>query len=224
MSADFEKKFGIPLIQTYGQTESGHIAGWTASDLPLRERKQGSVGRPYPGVDVRIVDAEGHAVDAGTVGEIVCRSEGVMQGYSTTDEVRNEYLSTGDLGYIDVDGFLYVVGRLRDVIIAGGFNVYPAEVEAVIRQYAGVRDVAVFALADERLGEIPVALVVPAEPVPDPDRFAAELAAYCREQLSAYKVPRRFALVQDLPRTETMKTRVADLVKTFHAATGGVSS
>lgn len=206
----FEERFGLPIIQNYGQTEALHVAGWTREELVNGTWRAGSVGRPYPGVELRILDDEGRDVGVGEPGEIVVRSRHNMSSYvgeaARSDSSINDegWLHTGDLGYLDSDGYLYLVDRKKEVIIVGGFNVYPAEIEGVLLEHPDVADVAVVGLPDERLGEVPHAFVVPAD-VGDVEED--ELIQYCRDAVAHYKSIRGVTLVDELPRTQSQKTK-----------------
>jgi long-chain acyl-CoA synthetase len=200
----FEARFGVPVIGAYGQTEAfGGIAVEKVGDVLAGRRRPGSVGRPLPGVEVRIVTAEGRQAAAGEQGEIWARSAAVTSGYVGEAGDRppvdsDGWLHTGDLGHLDADGYLYITGRLRNVIICGGFNVVPEEVEARLLDDPAVRDAAVVALPDERLGEIPVALV---ETDDDGDAVLERVGP----RLAAYKRPRLLFAVATLPRVTNGK-------------------
>ena len=203
----FEARFGIPVLQAYGQTEAfGGIAIENVRDVLAGRRRPGSVGRPLPGVEVRIVSGDGSDAPAGEDGEIFARSGSVTSGYVGTDSAApvdaDGWLHTGDLGHIDGEGYLYVTGRLRNLIICGGFNVVPEEVEARLLEDPAVRGAAVTALADERLGEIPVALV-------ESEDAADALLARASTRLAGYKRPRLLFTVPELPRLATGKVDLA---------------
>ena len=160
----FEERFGIPVLQAYGQTEAfGGIAIENVKDVLSGHRRPGSVGRPLPGVEMRLVDADGEDVPPGEAGEIWVRSKSAMKGYLTGNGVDSsptgEWLHTGDLGRLDADGYLYITGRLKNIIICGGFNITPEEVEAALERDDRVTEAVVISWPDERLGEIPVAVV-----------------------------------------------------------------
>lgn len=202
----FTEKFGAFVLNGYGQAEIGEVIGWTAADAREHPEKIGAVGRPHPGVDVKIVGA-----DDGP-GRLLVRPPRRAEGYAAGDDLedrvdREGYVDTGDLARVDADGFVWIEGRAGDVINRGGNKVFPAEVEEVLRLSPGVHDAAVVGVSDPRLGEVPVAFVTGA-PV---DADALETLA--REHLAPYKVPVAFQHVDDLPRNDAGKVqrgRLAD--------------
>lgn len=196
---------GIPAVQTYGLTEAASQVTTLAPADALR--KLGSAGRPLFPVTVRIADEAGRPLPPGEAGEILVRGPTVTAGYfgrpeETARALRDGWLHTGDIGYLDQEGYLYVLDRRDDLIVSGGENVYPAEVEAVLRQHPAVADAAVIGLPDERWGQTVAAAVVlrPGCAV-DGD----ELVRFCRERLAGYKVPRCFRIVPSLPRNAAGK-------------------
>jgi acyl-CoA synthetase (AMP-forming)/AMP-acid ligase II len=199
------------LIQTYGLTEAGpRITTLRASDA---RRRPGSVGRAVPGMRIVIRSATGEALPPGQVGEIVVRGDGVMSGYfgdpaATADVLRDGWLRTGDLGWLDVDGFLWLAGRLRNLIISAGRNVIAEEVEECLRQVPGVTDAAVFAQPDELRGESVHALVVAHSGATPTER---DVRAFVAARLAQHKVPRRISFVAELPRTPNGKIDRAGL-------------
>ena len=203
---DFENRYGVPVLRNYGQTEfAGAIAFERLDDIEAGRRPPHSVGRLAPGVQVRIVDRQGGDLPHGEVGEIWALGKSAMTGYlgeSRTSASRAGWIATGDLGTVDAEGFLTVVGRLRDMLICGGFNVYPAIIEAAVNDLPDVVDSVAAGLPDERLGEIPVVAVV-LEPGAalelDPMRDAL------RSKLAAYELPRRLLCVDQIPRTHNGK-------------------
>ncbi|HEY5014370.1 MAG TPA: fatty acid--CoA ligase family protein, partial [Acidimicrobiia bacterium] len=205
----FIDKFGVVVLNGYGQAEIGEVIGWTALDAREHPEKLGALGRPHPGVDVKIADERGEPVAPGEVGRMLVRAPSMAAGEATGGDFGGRldaegHLDTGDLGRIDADGFVWIEGRAGDVINRGGNKVYPDQVEEVLRLTPGVADAAVVGVADERLGEVPVAFVVVA-----PERGAAvtddALRAVCREHLAPYKVPAAFHRVEELPRSEVGK-------------------
>ena len=208
LAQDFYERFGIPVLNAYGQTETaGEVIGWSAADIrAFATSKVGSVGRPHIGVDVKFIDEHGEVVGLSETGELCVRSPSVVGGYldgSSQQKFADGYLGTGDLGYMDEDGFVWLVGRRSDVIICGGFKIMPEEVEDVIRTHGDVLDVMVAGLPDERLGEVAHAFVVP-RPGWD-DESAAQLVGLVREALASYKAPRAIHVVDGLPRNSSDK-------------------
>jgi long-chain acyl-CoA synthetase len=204
---EVEARFACPLYEIWGMTELGGLGTTNTGYVPHR---LGSIGVPIPYVSCRIADTADPAVSLGPdeVGELMVRGPVVMQGYfgnpsATRQTIEPDgWLHTGDLARMGSDGYIYIVDRKKDMILTGGYNIYPAEIERVIAQHPAVAMVAVGSLPDELLGEIPKAYVVPRNGVSvDP----AELIAFCRERLAAYKLPRAVQLVDDLPKTSTGK-------------------
>ncbi|MEU9445899.1 AMP-binding protein, partial [Streptomyces sp. NPDC048304] len=203
---DFEETFGVPLVDAYGSTET---CGAITMNPPHGARVDGSCGLPVPGVDVRIVDpATGADVPAGQEGEVWVSGPNVMVGYhnspeATAEAMRDGWFRTGDLARRDEAGYFTICGRIKELVIRGGENIHPEEVEAVLRTVEGVADAAVAGAPHATLGEVPVAYVIPGPTGFDP----ASLVARCREQLSAYKVPERIHEVTDIPRTASGKIK-----------------
>jgi long-chain acyl-CoA synthetase len=208
----FEERFEIPIATNYGSTEVGHVAGWTRADLAAGRWKPGSAGRVYKGVRIEIRDQDGKALGVGEVGEICVRSD-LVKGYLGDGEagselIRNGWVHSGDVGYVDPDGVLFLVGRKRDMIKTGGFQIWPTELEEALRSHPMVADVAVIGVPNRRLGEVPKAYVVPVEQAPE--EMETELMDYVKNRLAHFKAVRQVELVVDLPRTETGKiNRVA---------------
>ncbi len=195
----FERRFGHRILERYGMTE----VGITLSN-PLRgERRPGSIGLPLPGVGARITGPEGATLPDGAVGELRIRGDTVFAGYfgrpeATAAALRDGEMCTGDLGFRDRDGYFVLCGRASEVILVGGLNVYPQEIETVILQDPAVLEAAAVGIPHPDLGEVPAAAVVPRAGATPPTEAA--LQALVREQLSAFKVPRRIRLVEALPR------------------------
>ena len=204
---------GVPVVQTYGMTETASQAATLAPADALR--KLGSAGQPLLPLELRIVTADRDAVP-GEVGEICVRGPMVTPGYHNNPVASaaafvDGWFHTGDLGYLDAEGFLYVVERRSDLIISGGENIYPAEVEAVLLAHPAVSEVGVVGVPDARWGQVPVAaIVVAAGHAPD-RALAAEVLAFCRARLAAYKCPRSVHFCAALPRTASGKLRRAEL-------------
>jgi long-chain acyl-CoA synthetase len=204
----FRDKFGVTVLNCYGQTEiGGEIVGWNAADSrAYGEEKLGSIGRPHEGVEVRIEE---------TSGELHVRTPATAAGYADGGPLGDRILPdgwfrTGDVARIDPEGFLWIEGRVSDMINRGGLKVFPGEVEEVLRLDPAVADCAVVAAPDERLGEVPWAFVVPMVAGADVD--GAALAAEARERLAPFKIPVRFVAVAELPRNEAGKVLHRELL------------
>jgi bile acid-coenzyme A ligase len=199
------------VYEVYGSTE-GIGATIIRGDEWLEH--PGSVGRPS-GCDLRILDAEGHDVPVGEVGEVYMRP---ASGHATFEYVGaasarvtpDGFLTVGDLGWVDNDGYLYIADRRVDLIVSGGANVYPAEVESALGEHPGVADVAVIGVPDEEWGRRVHAVVQPLDPSMPP--LAGDLDVHCRERLTSYKVPKTYEFLSSLPRNEAGKIRRSDLV------------
>ncbi len=206
----FMDKFGVVVLNSYGQAEIGEVVGWTAADASEHPEKLGALGRPHAGVDLKIVDADGARLAVDAVGRLMVRPPSMAAG-AVGDDLADRidadgYLDTGDIARVDVDGFVWIEGRAGEVINRGGNKVFPDQVEEVLRLAPGVADAAVVGVADARLGEVPVAFVVTASDVSDD-----ELRAVCREHLAPYKVPVAFHRIDALPRSEVGKVLRRDL-------------
>lgn len=197
----FEERFpGAVVLEGYGLSES---ASTTTFNISAEERKVGSIGKPIWGVHTRIVDEDDRPLPPGPdhVGEIVIRGHNLMKGYwnrpeATAEVFRNGWFHTGDLGYADEDGYLFIVDRKKDLIIRGGYNVYPREVEEVLYAHPGIAAAAVVGRPDARLGEEVVAHVALE---PGSTATADAVIAFCRERLAAYKYPREVRFLDTLP-------------------------
>jgi long-chain acyl-CoA synthetase len=200
----FEKAFGCAILEGYGLSETSPVASFNHPD---RERKPGSIGTPIRGVEMRLVGEGGGDLAPGDVGEIAIRGHNVMKGYwqreeATAEAIRDGWFRTGDIARRDEDGFYFIIDRAKDMIIRGGYNVYPREIEEVMMTHPAVSLVAVVGIKDERLGEEIKAYVVPKDGVvADPD----EIIAWCKDQMAAHKYPRLVEVVQGLPMTSTGK-------------------
>lgn len=199
--------FGNVLYDLYGSTEAGWVTIATPRDI---EERPTSVGRPVPGIELALFTPEGTRAPAGAPGEIFVRSEIAFEGYvgGGARDAREGFMSIGDVGRLDSDGYLYIDGRADDMVVVGGENVYPIEVEAVIESIAGVREAAVLGVEDPEYGHVLAAAVVG-------NVTAAEVEKRCRRELASYKVPRRIELVADLPRTGTGKVVKGELARKF---------
>ena len=191
----FVERFGVAVLNGYGQAEIGEVIGWTAQDWKEHADKVGSIGRPHPGVEIR-VDGHGHLLV-----KPPSHAAGIEERVGA-----GGFIDTGDLARVDDDGFVWIEGRAGDVINRGGNKVFPDAVEEVLLLSPSVREAAVVGRPDERLGEVPVAFVA-GEGCPD-----ADLVALCREHLVAYKVPAAFTWVDALPRSEVGKVLRKDLI------------
>jgi long-chain acyl-CoA synthetase len=197
----FEAHISGRLVEGYGMTEAN-----ACIIAPLRgTRKRGSIGIPIPEVEAKVVDVETgtQTLAPGEVGELVVRCPQQMQGYwrkadETAEVLRNGWLYTGDIAHMDAEGFFYLVDRKKEVILSGGFNVYPRDVEEVLNLHPKVREAAVIGIADAFLGEQVKAFVVPHE---GQAATADEIIAFCHEHLVAYKVPKQIEFRGSLPKT-----------------------
>ena len=205
----FERRYGVPILRNYGQTEfTGAIAFERYDDVKAGRRPPLSVGRVADGVEVRIVGNSDVDLPLGEVGEIWARGGSSMAGYLGADGAPKSgreadgWIATGDLGTLDADGFVAIVGRSRDLLICGGFNVYPAIVEAAVNEVPGVLDCAVAGRADERLGEVPVVAIVP---VPGATVELESTRTQLRARLAGYELPRELRLIDAIPRTSNGK-------------------
>jgi long-chain acyl-CoA synthetase len=209
-----EKTFGVTILEGYGCTESSAVI----SAETLTEHRPGSVGKPLPHAEVAILDPEGNAVPAGEDGEICVRGPGVMRGYwndpeLTAQTVRDGWLHTGDVGRLDEDGFLYVVDRLKDLIIRAGFNVFPRDVEDVLLEHPAVQIAACVGKPDAENGEEVVAVV---QLAPGQQVSGAELVEFSRARMAKYKYPREVTVLDAVPLTSVGKINrkaVRDLVR-----------
>ncbi len=224
--ADLRARFGVPVVVRYTSTEASLGTGTVPGDSD--DKIAGTVGRPVPGVSLTIAGDDGRSVPAGEVGRVRLRSAAVMRGYwggpptgagaagvvydttATRSVLADDgWLTTGDFGFLDADGYLRLVGRAHELYIRGGYNVYPAEVEAALGGHPDIEQIAVVGAPDPVLGEIGVAFVVPTRPTgtgaPTEDRLLAELRSAARACLADYKAPDRVIVVDALPMTSMMK-------------------
>jgi acyl-CoA synthetase (AMP-forming)/AMP-acid ligase II len=200
-----EAAYGVPMVEAYGMTEASHQM--SSNPLPPGERKAGSVGVPSPGVGIRIVDDEGNDVE---VGEVAIQGPGVTGGYVANPEANaqsffgDHWFRTGDRGRFDADGYLVLEGRLKELIIRGGENISPFEIEDVLTAHPLVADSVAFSIPDPRYGEeVGAAVVLTGE------SDEAALRSWCSERLAAFKVPRRIFVLEEIPRTPTGKLQRA---------------
>lgn len=216
----FRDRYGIPVLIMYGATEfSGAIAGWTK---PLHTEwwatKRGSVGKPFPGVKLRVVNEGGEVLSVGETGRLEVSS-------SQTGTGSGQWVRTSDLAHLDDDGFLFIDGRADDAIVRGGFKVHPETVADALRAHQQVLDVSIYGRADERLGQVPVAVVE----LVDASRPVAEddLKAFCRTQLTAYEVPVAIYTVDELPRSVSLKVdrrRLLEMVAEIENSANSIPS
>lgn len=207
LAQEVQDRFGCAIHIGFGATETG--GGISATSIADSNRRQATtVGQPMPGMEIRIVDEHRRPLDTGQVGELACRSDSVMLGYFGAPEETAEVLDedgwyyTGDLAVIDGDGYLKIVGRLKDVIIRGGQNIYPAEIESVLVSHPKVQEVAVLGVPAPMGGEKVWAYVIPES---EDGLTPSDVLAFCREELEPYKIPSRVELVDDFPRSENGK-------------------
>jgi long-chain acyl-CoA synthetase len=204
LNREFESHLCVPLLDGYGITETSTMV---TMNWPSGQRVLGSCGFPVPGLAVRIVDANGRDIEPNQEGELIVRGPNVMPGYhnkpeETGNALRAGWYHTGDLAKSDENGFLTITGRLKELIIRGGQNIAPAEIEEVVNTFAAVLDCAVVGLPHKHLGEVPVLFVVPR---PGHTIEIEALLGHCREKLSAYKVPHSVQFIAEIPRTGSGK-------------------
>ncbi|WP_234553955.1 long-chain-fatty-acid--CoA ligase [Thermus caliditerrae] len=210
----FERLTGAKLVEGYGLTEASPV---THCNPLYGPRKLGSVGLPFPGVEAKVVDEEGNEVPLGEVGELIVQGPNVMKGYwnrpeETAKTLKNGWLFTGDMARMDQDGYFYIVDRKKDMIIAGGYNIYPREVEEVLYQHQAVQEAAVVGVPDPYRGETVAAFLVLK------DEFKGKVSemdieAFCRQNLAAYKVPRIIEFRDTLPKSSVGKILKRELTK-----------
>jgi len=207
----FEQAFGAIVLEGYGLSETSPVS---SSNHPDRERKPGSIGTPLEGVEMRVVDEDDNEVAQGEVGEIVIRGHNIMKGYwqrpdATAEAMRGGWFHSGDMARVDEEGYFYIVDRKKDLIIRGGYNVYPREVEEVLYEHPRIREAAVIGVPHDQWGEEIGAAVVPHEGEQlDP----AEVSAYVKERIAAYKYPRLVWFLDELPKGPTGKILKREIV------------
>ena len=200
----FERAFGVPILEGYGLSETSPVISFNQIGL---ERKPGSIGLPMFATELRVVDDEDREVPVGEPGEIVARGHSVMKGYykrpeDTAEALRGGWFHTGDIAYMDADGYLFIVDRKKDMILRGGYNVYPRELEEVLMTHPAVSLAAVVGVPHPTHGEEVKAYIIRK---PGAQITADELIAWCREQMAAYKYPRIIEFRESLPMTATGK-------------------
>ncbi|MFP5110866.1 fatty acid--CoA ligase family protein [Bacillaceae bacterium C204] len=200
---NFEQKFNVIVSEGYGLSEASPVTCFNPLDRP---RKPGSIGTSILRVENKVINELGEEVPVGEVGELIVRGPNVMKGYyklpeETEAAIRNGWLHTGDLARMDEDGYFYIVDRKKDLILVGGYNVYPREVEEVIYNHTDVVEVAVLGIPDPNLGEAVKAFVVSK----NPELTTEQLLDYCREHLAKYKIPSLIEFIEELPKNTTGK-------------------
>ncbi len=214
---EFEQRTGHAVLERYGMTETG----MNASNPLLGRRKPGCVGPPLPGVSIRVVDAEGAQCAAGTIGEIEVRGPNVTPGYwnqpdKTAESFRGDaWFRTGDLGTFDDDGYLAIVGRAKDLIISGGLNIYPKEIEERLDALPGIEESAVIGVPDADFGESVLAVVIPR---PGHSLDEARIIATLKGEIASFKVPKRVVFATELPRNAMGKVQKSALREQFARA------
>jgi long-chain acyl-CoA synthetase len=212
---EFNARFPIPLIEGYGLSEASPVVTMNPIEGPW---KAGSIGVPIPGVEVTIQDDLGNILPPGEIGELCVRGGNVMSGYlnqpdETKKVMRGEWLLTGDVGYKDTDGYIFITDRKKDMLLVNGINVYPREVEEVLYQFPGIKEAAVVSRPDPRKGEQPVAFVSASEGVTIDQRAVVQ---FLRGKLADYKVPRNITVLPALPRNATgkiLKTSLREMAR-----------
>ena len=200
----FEAKFGCVILEGYGLSETSPVASFNHPD---KVRKPGSIGTPVRGVEMRLVDSEGNDVPPGEIGEIAIRGHNVMKGYwgkpeATAEAIPDGWFRTGDLARMDEDGYYFIVDRKKEMIIRGGYNVYPREIEEVLHEHPAVAGAAVIGIPHPELGEeVGAAIALKPGATAEPD----ELRQFARARVAAYKYPRYVWLVSELPKGPTGK-------------------
>ena len=197
--------FGDVLYDLYGSTEIGWVTIATPEDMRSKPK---TVGRPVDGIDVAIFDDDGNKASDGDTGELFIKSNILFEGYTSGDAKteKDGYMSIGDVGYLDEDGHLFIEGRADDMVVVGGENVYPIEIEEVIESLSGVKEAAVLGVKDEEYGEVLAAFV--AGSISEDEVIKA-----CKKDLASYKVPKRVEKLDELPRTSTGKVLKRDLIE-----------
>jgi long-chain acyl-CoA synthetase len=207
---NFEEAFDCKILEGYGLSETSPVASFNHPD---KERKPGSIGTPIEGVEMKLVDDDGKEVDAGEVGEIVIKGHNVMKGYwnrpdATEEAIKDGWFYTGDMGKIDEDGYYFIVDRKKELIIRGGYNVYPREVEEVLYEHPAIQEAAVIGVEDEKMGEEVGAAVVLKK---GEELSEDELRDYVKKEVANYKYPRKIWFCDELPKGPTGKILKKDI-------------
>jgi long-chain acyl-CoA synthetase len=216
MADEFEKRTGAKILEGYGLTETSPAATLCRADEP---RRPGSCGRPVPNVEIKVVDDDGREVPAGEPGEVCIKGPNVMKGYynmpdETARVIRDGWFFSGDVGHLDEDGYLSITERKKDLIIRGGFNIFPRDIEEVLYGHPSVSEAAVVGIPDAKLGEQVLAYVVLR---PGAAATEDELLGLCRERLAKYKTPARVRFIDVLPKNaigKILKKDLRELAKT----------
>jgi len=200
----FEDAFGCKVLEGYGLSETSPVASFNHPD---KERKIGSIGTPIEGVEMKVVDDDGNEVPQGEIGEIVIKGHNVMKGYwnrpdATEESIKDGWFSTGDMAKVDEDGYFFIVDRKKELIIRGGYNVYPREVEEVLYEHPAVLEAAVIGVEDPEMGEEVGAAIVVKE---GENLSEDDVKSYVKEQVAGYKYPRKVWFVDELPKGPTGK-------------------
>jgi len=206
-----EERFDIAIVEAYGSTEN--TGGITANRLGAR--KDGSIGFGFDGIEVKVLDEDGREVPSGEIGEICVKGDTVMSGYhhnpkATRETIRDGWLLTGDVGFEDKDGFFFLVDRKKEMIIRGGVNVYPKEIENVISNHPRVGIVAVIPQSHDKYGQVARACIVP---VRGEELSEGEIREYCGKNLAEYKIPETFEFLESIPTTAVGKVAKKELIK-----------
>ncbi len=216
----FEEAFDCKVREGYGLSETSPVASFNPPD---REAKVGSIGVPIEGVEMKVVDDDGNEVDQGEVGEIVIKGHNVMKGYwdreeATAESIKDGWFYTGDMAKIDEDGYFFIVDRKKELIIRGGYNVYPREIEEVLYEHPAVLEAAVLGVEDENMGEEVGAAVVLKE---GEDASEDDIKGYVKEEVANYKYPRKVWFVDELPKGPTGKILKREIEVPSEVEAGG---
>jgi long-chain acyl-CoA synthetase len=201
---NFEEAFDTKILEGYGLSETSPVASFNHLD---RERKPGSIGTPIEGVEMKLVDDDGNDTPKGEIGEIVIKGHNVMKGYwqreeATAEAIKDGWFHSGDMGKIDDDGYFFIVDRKKELIIRGGYNVYPREIEEVLYEHPAVQEAAVIGVEDEKMGEEVGAAVVLKK---GEDVSESDLRSFVKDQVASYKYPRKIWFANELPKGPTGK-------------------
>jgi long-chain acyl-CoA synthetase len=199
----FEERYQVQVLEGYGLSEASPVATFNPMD---GVRKPGSIGVAIPGVEIKVVDEDGQEVPRGEIGELIVKGPNVMLGYlgmpeATRFALRDGWLYTGDMAKMDEDGYMFIVDRKKDMILVGGYNVYPREVEEVLYKHPAIVEAAVVGSPDEEHGEVVKAVIVRS----NPQLAESEIIQYCQDKLAKYKIPKRIEFVSALPKNSTGK-------------------